>query len=124
MRDENRSALRSLFNVCAVALAIWLSAQVFFWLVGVAPGDLNHLLPLEKHLWQLFTLAASYFLLNSWLVAVALAFEKRQNLFTLWWHNFPWFSLNYFGGVSVAALLCRTPSPSTLALLESSFRCC
>jgi putative nucleotidyltransferase with HDIG domain len=105
MRNENRSPLRSLFNVCAVALAIWLSAQAFFWLVGVAPGDLNHLLPLEKHLWQLFTLAASYFLLNSWLVAVALAFEKRQNLFTLWWQNFPWFSLNYFGGVSVAALL-------------------
>src|SRR5262245_34977657 len=105
MRDENRSPLRSLFNVCAVSLAIWLSAQAFFWLVGVAPGDLNHLLPLEKHLWQLFTLAASYFLLNSWLVAVALAFEKRQNLLTLWWQNFPWFSLNYFGGVSVAALL-------------------
>jgi putative nucleotidyltransferase with HDIG domain len=105
MRDENRSPLRSLFNVCAVALAIWLSAQGFFWLVGVAPGDLNHLLPLEEHLWQLFTLAASYFLLNSWLVAIALAFEKRQSLFTLWWQNFPWFSLNYFGGVSVAALL-------------------
>jgi putative nucleotidyltransferase with HDIG domain len=105
LRDENRSPVRSLFNLSAVALAIWLASQGFFWLANVRPGDLNHLLPLEKHLWQLFALASSYFLLNSWLVAIALAFEKRQGVIGLWWGNFPWFSLNYFGGVSVAALL-------------------
>jgi len=105
MRHENRSLSRSLFNLSAVALSIWLSAQEFFWLTGVRPGDVSHLLPLEQRLWQLFALASSYFLLNSWLVAVALAFEKSDNVFRLWWHNFPWFSLNYFGGVSVAALL-------------------
>jgi len=53
----------------------------------------------------LFALASAYFLLNSWLVAIALSFEKRANVIALWWQNFPWFSLNYFGGVSVAALL-------------------
>jgi putative nucleotidyltransferase with HDIG domain len=105
MRNENRSPLRSLFNLAAVTLAIWLSSQGFYWLVAAPPGDLAQLLPLEKHLWQLFALAASYFLLNSWFVAIALAFEKRENLVSLWWRNFPWFSLNYFGGVSVAALL-------------------
>jgi putative nucleotidyltransferase with HDIG domain len=105
LRDENRSPVRSLFNLSAVALAIWLASQGFFWLVDVRPGDLTHLLPLEKHLWQLFALASSYFLLNSWLVAIALGFEKRQGVVGLWWRNFPWFSLNYFGGVSVAALL-------------------
>src|SRR5207253_8248799 len=51
MRDENRSPVRSLFNLAAVALAIWSSSQGFFWLVGVRPGDLSHLLPLESHLW-------------------------------------------------------------------------
>src|SRR6185295_6244571 len=105
LRDENRSPVRSLFNLSAVALAIWLASQGFFWLAGVRAGDLNHLLPLENHLWPLFALASSYFLLNSWLVAIALGFEKRQGVVGLWWRNFPWFSLNYFGGVSVAALL-------------------
>src|SRR6476661_7146019 len=103
MRHENRSLSRSLFNVSAVALSIWLSSQEFFWLAGVRPGDVSHLLPLEQHLWQLFALASSYFLLNSWLIAIAVAFEKRENEFRVWWQNFPWFSLNYFGGVSVAA---------------------
>jgi putative nucleotidyltransferase with HDIG domain len=105
MSDGFRSPVRSLFNLAAVALAIWLASKEFFWLAGVMPGNLPGLLPLETHLWQLFALAITYFLLNSWLVAVALAFERRQNAFTLWWQNFPWFSLNYFGGVSVAALL-------------------
>ena len=105
LSDNSRSPVRSLFNLSAVALAIWLASQMFFWLAGVGPGDLSHLLPLENHLWQLFALACSYFLLNSWLIAIALAFEKRANVAVLWWQNFPWFSLNYFSGVSVAALL-------------------
>ncbi len=29
----------------------------------------------------------------------------ETNVIGLWWQNFPWFSLNYFGGVSVAALM-------------------
>ncbi len=105
LRAENRSPLRSLFNLSAVALSIWLSSQGFFWLVGVQPGDLAHLFPLENHLWQLFAFAASYFLLNTWLVAIALASERHENAIAIWQRNFPWFSLNYFGGVSVAALL-------------------
>ena len=120
LRDENRSPVRSLFNLSAVALAIWLASQGFFWLAGARPGDLAHLLPLEKHLWPLFALASSYFLLNSWLVAFALGFEKRQNVVSLWWQNFPWFSLNYFGGVSVAALLVsytRSVDLSTIGII-------
>ena len=104
-RHRSRSTLRLLFNVFAVALSIWVSSQAFYWIIGVAPGHLNQLLPLERRLWPLFALAASYFLLNTWLVAFALAFEKRENAFALWRRNFQWFALNYFGGVSVAALL-------------------
>ncbi|HEU5256840.1 MAG TPA: HD domain-containing phosphohydrolase [Vicinamibacterales bacterium] len=104
-RHRSRSTLRLLFNVFAVALSIWVSSQAFYWIIGVAPGHLNQLLPLERRLWPLFALAASYFLLNTWLVAFALAFEKRENAFVLWRRNFQWFALNYFGGVSVAALL-------------------
>ena len=105
LNTASRSVVRSLFNLSAVAFAIWFASEEFFWLVGVPPGDVSHLFPLESHLWQLFALSSSYFLLNSWLVAVALAFEHRANVFRLWWDNFPWFSLNYLGGVSVAALL-------------------
>ena len=62
-------------------------------------------LVLPKLLLPLLLLAAIYFLMNTWLVALALAFERRVNIFNLWTENFAWLSLNYFGGVSVAALL-------------------
>jgi putative nucleotidyltransferase with HDIG domain len=102
MRPEHRSLLRSLFNLATVALSIWLASHAFYWLAGTEPGE-N--LPLSQLVVPLFVLAALYFLINSWLVAFALSFERNANVVALWWENFPWLSLNYFGGVSVAALL-------------------
>jgi len=102
MRPEHRSLLRSLFNLATVALSIWVASNAFYWLADTGPGA-N--LPLSQLVVPLFVLAALYFLINSWLVAFALSFEKNINVVGLWWENFPWLSLNYFGGVSVAALL-------------------
>ena len=53
----------------------------------------------------LLLLALLYFLLNSWLIAGAVGFEKRLSPFSVWRDNFLWLSLNYFSGASVAALL-------------------
>ena len=102
MRPEHRSLLRSLFNLATVALSIGVASHAFYWLAGTDPGE-N--LPLSRLVVPLFALAALYFLINSWLVAFALSFERGINVVGLWWDNFPWLSLNYFGGVSVAALL-------------------
>ncbi len=116
----HRLGVRSLFNFSAVGLAIWIASNTFFWLADVQPGNLDELLPLERHLLQLFVLASAYFLLNSWFVAIAVSLERRAHVVTLWWQHFPWFSLNYFGGVSVAALLVaytRTVDLSALAFI-------
>jgi putative nucleotidyltransferase with HDIG domain len=102
MRPEHRSLLRSLFNLASVALSIWVASHAFYWFAQAAPG---HPLTLSKLVVPLFALAALYFLINSWLVAFALSFEKNASAVDIWWENFPWLSLNYFGGVSVAALL-------------------
>ena len=102
LRRESRSPLRSLFNLTAVAFAIWTAATVFYSVVDDSPGTA---LVLPDLLWPLLLLAATYFLMNSWLVALALGFERRVNIFRLWSENFAALSLNYLGGVSVAALL-------------------
>src|SRR5262245_1883657 len=67
-RHRSRSALRLLFNVFAVALSIWISSQGFYWIVGVAPGDLNKLLTIARRLWPLLLFGVFYFLFTSWLV--------------------------------------------------------
>jgi putative nucleotidyltransferase with HDIG domain len=103
MRREHRSILRSLYNLSVASISLWGASTTFYWLVGTMP--LPDQFVLTNLLGPLFVLAAMYFLLNSWLIAIVLSFEQRSPILSLWWRHFPWFSLNYFGGVSAAALL-------------------
>jgi putative nucleotidyltransferase with HDIG domain len=95
---------RLLFNVAAPATAIWISAEAFYWVTQIEPMSVapQPILPLA---FPLLGLAILYFLLNSWFIAFAVAFQKRRAAVALWRENFLWLSLNYFSGASVAALL-------------------
>jgi putative nucleotidyltransferase with HDIG domain len=95
---------RLIFNVSAVALATRLSGEVFFGVAGIPPYSIQHT-PLASILLPLFLFTLSYFLLNSWLVSIALAQEQNKRTVTIWRDNFLWLSVNYFGGGSVAGLL-------------------
>jgi putative nucleotidyltransferase with HDIG domain len=103
---SNRSKLvtRLMFNVAAPSLSIWIAAQVFYWLAGVPPLAQQHQ-PILSLVAPLLALAVLYFLLNSFLIAGAIALEKHLSVTTVWRQNFLWLSLNYFSGASVAALL-------------------
>lgn len=117
MAKENRSILRSLFNIAAASLAIWVASNAFYFLSGATTGGA---MPLSQLLGPLFVLALLYFLVNTWLVALALGFEKHASPIQVWWAHFPWLALNYFGGVSVAALLVsqtRTFDLTTIGLI-------
>lgn len=101
---SSRRALRVLFNMAAPAVAIWVAAHTFFLLAGIPPlHDAPR--PILSLLVPLLVLAVVYFLLNSWLIAGAVAFEKRKSAVAVWRQNFLWLSLNFFSGASVAALL-------------------
>ena len=79
-----------------------MAGQAFYWLAGVNPGAI---LELTSLLGPLFALASIYFLVNTGLLAIALGFERQTSPWALWREHLSWFSLNYLGGVSVAALL-------------------
>lgn len=99
-----REPYRVIFNVAAVALATKVSGYVFFASAGIPPYSVEHT-PLAQILVPLFLFTLSYFLLNSWLVAFALALEQEKPPLVIWRDNFLWLSVNYFGGGSVAGLL-------------------
>jgi putative nucleotidyltransferase with HDIG domain len=103
MRREYRSVLRTTYNLSVASLSLWIASTAFYWLTDGIPSPGK--LVLTDLLGPLFVLAATYFLVNSWMIAIVLAFEQRRPIVALWWKHFPWFSLNYFGGVSAAALL-------------------
>ncbi len=104
LSKKRREPYRALFNMSAPAVSAWCSSQLFFWVAGIAPlvqseATLNRILP------ALLLFAATYFALNSWLIAFAISAETGQPASTVWSDNFVWLSLNYFCGASVAVLL-------------------
>jgi putative nucleotidyltransferase with HDIG domain len=100
----SRRSIRILFNLSAPTIAVWIAGQTFFLIAGITPLAYtpHAILPL---LIPLVSLAVIYFLLNSWLIAFAVALEQRLSAFLVWRQNFLWLSLSYFSGASVAALL-------------------
>ena len=116
-----RSIHKILFNTAAPAIAIWASGSVFFAISGMAPfAGQSTPVPLRSLFGPLLAFTSLYFLLNSWLVAVALGFETGRSPIGIWWKNFTWLAVNYFSGASVAALIVtymRDDDISTLAII-------
>jgi putative nucleotidyltransferase with HDIG domain len=112
---------RLCFNAVAPALAMWAAAHVFFLLAGVE-SLVESSQPLSSLIGPLAIFAALYFVLNTGLIAEAVALERRTTLFAIWRRHFAGLWLTYFGGAAVAALLIvlvysRGPSLVVLALV-------
>jgi HD-GYP domain-containing protein (c-di-GMP phosphodiesterase class II) len=107
--NRRKELHRVAFNVAAPALSIWLAAHVYYAFPNVQPLISYETLATDELISNLigplaiFTL--THFLVNSWFIALAVAFETRRPVFALWRSDFLWLSLNYFGGASVSALL-------------------
>ena len=85
-------------------IPLWIAANLFYFTSGaqplvLEPNQISEFIP------SLLLATTVYFLIDSWLTAFAISFEKSLNPFPVWRENFLWLSLNYFGGASLAALL-------------------
>ncbi len=98
-----RNPVRILFNVSSATLSIWVASNAFYALAGIPPLA-SHEAELHTLLLPLAVLASTYFLLNSGMIALALAIQRRESALTIWRTNFLALAVNYFGGASLAAL--------------------
>ena len=103
-RRRAREPLRVLFNLASASLSIWTAGHAFYGLSGIEPLSIAPT-RVPELLWPLVGMTSIHFLLNSGLVAAALSTERNESAFMIWRRIFPWLSINYFGGASVAALL-------------------
>lgn len=104
------------FNVSVLVISVWTAGQLFFWLAGIDPRRPEYY-SLASFILPLYVFTLACFLLNSGLIAGALAFERRQSAFQIWRQQFLWLSLNYFGGASVAALIVQYAKVIDIAVL-------
>lgn len=103
-RRRAREPLRVLFNLASASLSIWTAGHTFYAMSGIEPLSISPA-RVPELLWPLVAMTSIHFLLNSGLVAAALSTERTDSAFMIWRKIFPWLSINYFGGASVAALL-------------------
>jgi putative nucleotidyltransferase with HDIG domain len=106
-----------LFNIAASAIAIRMASEAFFHLSGARPGLIGRE-DIAGLITPVFAFALLYFLINTGLVARALAFERRQPAIRLWVQNFPGVSVNYFVGSSVAMLIVAYTDEVDLTVLS------
>jgi diguanylate cyclase (GGDEF)-like protein/putative nucleotidyltransferase with HDIG domain len=106
--SRSRRLHRVLFSVAEPSASIWIASSIFFTLARVKPlSQYTVAPPIAPLLFPLVLLAVTYFLLNSWLMAIAIGLENRKSPLEVWREHFVWLCLNYFGGASVAILLVR-----------------
>jgi putative nucleotidyltransferase with HDIG domain len=89
--------------VSAATLAMFLSARTFFALSHIGPlsGDGSIVV---RYIGPLAIFAAVYFILNTGLVALAVAFSEKQGVWRVWRGHFMPLWPGYIGGISAAGL--------------------
>src|SRR5262249_20980805 len=100
LQRRKRNPVRLLFNMAAPALAISPGAHLSARIAPIAgPDRIAGILP------AVALLATLYFLLNTWLVTLAIASENDVRPYDIWREHFMGVAINYFGGASVAVLM-------------------
>jgi len=96
---ERNPAYRTMFSMACLVITVQAAGQIYSWLGGV-PGELD-MNTLPK---PLVGAATSYFLINTAMVATAIALSTRQNIVNVWNQNFLWTASSYFVGAGVSAV--------------------
>jgi len=91
---------RTLFSMASLALTVFSAALTYAALGGVPGRIVLFSLPVP-----LVAAALVYFIVNSTLIATAIALATRQNAVEVWHDNFLWSSPAYFFGAVTAAVL-------------------
>jgi putative nucleotidyltransferase with HDIG domain len=114
MANDDRTIGRVLFNMATLTVPMWVAAVVFFAIGGNQPVG-TPLSPIR--LLALILFGALYFGLNSGIVAIAVSFERRVPVLSIWRQHLSGVWVTYFGGIFGARLLIVLAQFSTLDAL-------
>jgi len=100
LNSKNRNPIhRTLFSVASLVITVQAAGLAFQIL-----GGTGSTMPLTQLARPLVGAATVYFLLNTGLIATAIALSTRTTILTTWNNNFLWSAPSYFVGAGSAAL--------------------
>jgi hypothetical protein len=102
------------YNCGVSALTAFTVGQILLHLPG-NPVMHQQLLPSASMLLALCAMAGSYFLMNTILVAAAVALEKSVSFFSVWYRGFMWTCANFVVGSFVAGVLAEIAGTLSVA---------
>lgn len=110
-------ASRTMFNVAAAAVSIWLPGQAFLAAGGHAVGA-GGIVDLRGTALPLLVLVAGYSLLNTGAVATVLALTTRVRVTDVWRENFAWVWITHaWSGLVAGAIAIYIPHVNVFSLL-------
>ena len=110
-RRDPLFASRTMFNMTAAAVSIWVPAHVFLAIGGATGGMLD----LGALLLPLLALVAGYSLLNTGAIAVVIALTSRTRVSKVWRDNFAWIWVAHaWGGLVAGAIAIYVPHVNAL----------
>ena len=104
MAESQRSLARLAFNASAPAVAIWIAAHAYFALIPGKPS-LDGVTTAAWSIAAFSSFGALDYLLNTLLVAVAVALDRGLSVKATWLEHFAGLWLNYLAGVYACATL-------------------
>ena len=95
---EPNPPYRTLFSMASLVVTVYVAGEAY-WALGGRPGDFDS--------WSKLTAVAgaatTYFLVNTALVAAAIALSTQASILKIWNENFLWSAPSYFVGAAAAA---------------------
>lgn len=88
---------RVLFSIASLTVTVWLAALPLAWVSDADPTGIASLLR------SVAIIAPLYFVINTGLVAGAVALSTRQPILSVWQRNFLWSAPSYLAGAALAA---------------------
>jgi uncharacterized membrane protein len=118
-KSSSRRMRFALYNSGNSALSIFLMGQAALKLLGKPVLSSHAVISPASLLLSLCALAGGYFLMNTVLVAAAVALEKSLSFVNVWCEGFMWTCVNYLAGAFVAGMLAQLANPLSPAALGS-----
>jgi putative nucleotidyltransferase with HDIG domain len=112
-RRDPLVASRTMFNMTAAAVSIWVPGQVFLAIGGATAGMLD----LQALLLPLLAMVAGYSLLNTGAIAVVIALTSRTRVSKVWRDNFAWIWVAHaWSGLVAGAIAIYVPHVNAYSL--------
>ena len=96
---ERNPLYRTLFSMACLVITVQAAGHVYIWLGGI-PGVFDPWNTAKP----LVGAATTYFLINTLMVATAIALSTEQGVIKVWNENFLWSAPSYFVGAGAAAI--------------------